>query len=99
MKMKFITLILMTLLSSQINAQEDETIYQFKVNSLEGSEFDFSALKGKKIMVVNTASKCGLTPQYEQLQALYEEYKDKGLVVLGFPCNQFLGQEPGDNDN
>ncbi|NDE29487.1 MAG: glutathione peroxidase [Flavobacteriia bacterium] len=96
--MKFITLILMTLLSSQINAQEDETIYQFKVNSLEGSEFDFSALKGKKIMVVNTASKCGLTPQYEQLQALYEKYGDKDFVIVGFPANNFLFQEPGSDE-
>lgn len=62
-----------------------QSIYTFKVEDLEGKEFDFASLKGKKIMIVNTASKCGLTPQYKDLQALYEQYKDKGLVIVGFP--------------
>lgn len=75
-----------------------QSIYAFKVEDLEGKEFDFSSLKGKKIMVVNTASKCGLTPQYKDLQALYEEYKDKGLVIIGFPANDFMKQEPGTNE-
>lgn len=75
-----------------------QSIYTFKVEDLEGKEFDFASLKGKKIMVVNTASKCGLTPQYKDLQALYEEYKDKGLVIIGFPANDFMSQEPGTND-
>lgn len=75
-----------------------QSIYKFKVEDLEGKEFDFSSLKGKKIMVVNTASKCGLTPQYKDLQALYEEYKDKGLVIIGFPANDFMKQEPGTNE-
>lgn len=75
-----------------------QSIYTFKVEDLEGKEFDFASLKGKKIMVVNTASKCGLTPQYKDLQALYEEYKDKGLVIIGFPANDFLKQEPGTNE-
>jgi len=75
-----------------------QSIYTFKVEDLEGKEFDFASLKGKKIMVVNTASKCGLTPQYKDLQALYEEYKDKGLVVIGFPANDFMKQEPGTNE-
>lgn len=74
-----------------------ETIYQFKVTDLEGNDFDFSTLKGKKILVVNTASKCGLTPQYEQLQAIYEKYKDKNFVIIGFPANNFGAQEPGNN--
>jgi glutathione peroxidase len=74
-----------------------ETIYQFKVQTLEGSDFDFSSLKGKKILVVNTASKCGLTPQYEQLQAVYEKYKDQNFVIVGFPANNFMSQEPGTN--
>lgn len=74
-----------------------ETIYQFKVKDLYGEEFDFSSLKGKKVMIVNTASKCGLTPQYEDLEALYKEYKDKGLVIIGFPANNFAEQEPGTN--
>ena len=74
------------------------SIHSFKVNTLEGQVFDFSSLKGKKILVVNTASKCGFTPQFEQLQALYEKYKDKNFVVVGFPCNQFGSQDPGSAD-
>ena len=74
-----------------------ETIYQFKVEDLDGNAFDFSTLKGKKILVVNTASECGLTPQYEQLQAIYEKYKDKNFVIVGFPANNFGSQEPGTN--
>nr|WP_315188092.1 glutathione peroxidase [uncultured Flavobacterium sp.] len=74
-----------------------ENIYQFKVEDLSGNTFDFSTLKGKKIMIVNTASKCGLTPQYKDLEALYKEYKDKGFVIVGFPANNFASQEPGTN--
>ena len=74
-----------------------ETIYQFKVEDLSGDSFDFSTLKGKKILVVNTASECGLTPQYEQLQEIYEKYKDKNFVIVGFPANNFGAQEPGTN--
>ena len=75
-----------------------ENIYQFKVTDLYGSEFDFSSLKGKKVMVVNTASECGLTPQYENLQKLYDSYKDKNFVIVGFPANNFGGQEPGSDE-
>ena len=71
-----------------------ETIYQFKVKTLEGGDFDFSILKGKKILIVNTASKCGLTPQYEQLQAIYDKYKNQNFVIVGFPANNFMSQEP-----
>lgn len=74
------------------------TIYQFKVTDLSGKEFDFASLKGKKVMIVNTASKCGLTPQYKDLEALYKEYKDKGFVIVGFPANNFAAQEPGTNE-
>lgn len=74
------------------------SIHTFKVSTLEGQEFDFSTLKGKKILLVNTASKCGFTPQFEQLQALYEKYKDKNFVVVGFPCNQFASQDPGSSE-
>src|SRR5690348_2560734 len=70
------------------------SIYEFKVAGLEGGEIDFSKFKGKKIMIVNTASKCGNTPQYAELQKLYEAYKDK-LVIVGFPANNFGQQEPG----
>ncbi|MET0391932.1 MAG: glutathione peroxidase [Chitinophagaceae bacterium] len=72
------------------------SIYDFKVPALDGTEIDFAAYKGKKIMIVNTASKCGNTPQYDDLEKLYEKYKDK-LVIIGFPANNFAGQEPGSN--
>lgn len=72
-------------------------IYDFKVSGLDGKEIDFSKFKGKKIMIVNTASKCGLTPQYEGLEELYKKYKDK-LVIIGFPANNFAGQEPLNNN-
>lgn len=75
-----------------------ETIYQFKVEDLSGNPFDFASLKGKKVMIVNTASKCGLTPQYKDLEAIYKEYKDKGFVIVGFPANNFASQEPGTNE-
>ena len=75
-----------------------QTIYQFKVEDLSGKKFDFASLKGKKIMIVNTASKCGLTPQYKELEALYKEYAAKGFVIVGFPANNFAGQEPGTNE-
>lgn len=74
-----------------------KSIYDFKVEGLNGDIIDFSIYKGKKILIVNTASKCGYTPQYEELQKLYETYKDK-LVVIGFPANNFGGQEPGSNE-
>lgn len=74
-----------------------ENIYQFKVEDLSGDTFDFASLKGKKVMIVNTASKCGLTPQYKDLEAIYKEYKDKGFVIVGFPANNFASQEPGTN--
>jgi glutathione peroxidase len=70
--------------------------YDFKATSLQGKEIVMDTYKGKIVLVVNTASKCGLTPQYEGLEKIYREYKDKGLVILGFPCNQFANQEPGD---
>ncbi len=77
---------------------EKQTIYQFKVKDLSGDEFDFASLKGKKILIVNTASKCGLTPQYKDLEAIYDKYKDKNFVIVGFPANNFGQQEPGTND-
>lgn len=99
MKKKIFSLLVVSvcmILFTVAHAQKEKSIYDFKMNSLEGEQIDFSQYKGKVVLIVNTASKCGLTPQYEGLEKLYQEYKDKGLVVLGFPCNQFLGQEPGD---
>ena len=95
-------LILITLMITTLNAlgqkAADTTIYKFKVASLEGEGFDFSTLEGKKIMIVNTASKCGLTPQYKKLQALYEKYGKEDFVIVGFPANNFLFQEPGTDE-
>ena len=77
---------------------QTQTIYQFKVTDLYGKEFDFSTLKGKKLLIVNTASECGLTPQYKDLEAIYRKYKDKNFVIIGFPANNFGSQEPGSNE-
>ena len=76
----------------------ENSLHQFTVEALEGESFYFSILKGKKIIVVNTASKCGLTPQYKDLQALYEEYGSDKFVIVGFPANNFMSQEPGSNE-
>lgn len=75
------------------------SIYDFSANKLNGQKVDLSEYKGKTIVVVNTASQCGLTPQYEGLENLYKNYKDEGLVVLGFPCNQFGNQEKGNSND
>jgi glutathione peroxidase len=87
------TLILSLLLAAVVAVP---SIYDFKVPGLDGKEIDLSKYKGKKIMIVNTASKCGNTPQYDDLEKLYEKYKDK-LVIIGFPANNFGAQEPGTN--
>jgi len=90
MKTLFIGLVLSIALTGS-------SIYDFKVPGLDGNEIDFSQFKGKKIMIVNTASECGNTPQYKDLEKLYEKYKGK-LVIVGFPANNFGGQEPGTNE-
>ena len=82
---------------NKIKTMEKQTIYQFKVKDLYGKDFDFASLKGKKILVVNTASECGLTPQYKDLELIYNRYKDKNFVIVGFPANNFGSQEPGTN--
>ncbi len=74
---------------------ERHSIYQYAVKDLRGNACDFTQFKGKKLMIVNTASKCGLTPQYKKLQELYEKYASKDFVIVGFPANNFLKQEPG----
>ncbi|NSW44424.1 MAG: glutathione peroxidase [Bacteroidales bacterium] len=91
--MKLAILIIGVIFINTSNSQT--TIYDFTVNDINGKTFKFNDLKGKKIMIVNVASKCGFTPQYEQLQALYDKYKDKNFLVIGFPANNFLNQEPG----
>lgn len=80
------------------NGQDMASIYDFKALNNKGVEVDFKDYVGKVLLIVNTASKCGFTPQYDGLEALYQQYKDKGLVVIGFPCDQFAHQEPGSNE-
>lgn len=76
---------------------QTKTLYDFSAKTIDGQDFDFSQLKGKKVLVVNTASKCGLTPQYKKLQELYEEYGGDDFTIIGFPANNFAKQEPGTN--
>ncbi len=76
---------------------QKKSFYDFSAKTIDGKTFSFSSLKGKKVLVVNTASKCGHTPQYKDLQALYETYGSKGFIIIGFPANNFLSQEPGSN--
>jgi glutathione peroxidase len=94
MKMLKSTSLLILMSISSTGFSQTDGFYSFKVKTLEGQDFDLSTLKGKKVMVVNTASKCGYTPQYEDLQVLYEQYRQK-LVIIGFPANNFGNQEPG----
>lgn len=77
---------------------QTKTLYDFKVKSLYGEDFDMTQLKGKKVLIVNTASKCGFTPQYADLQKLYEKYGDADFIVIGFPSNDFMKQEPGTSE-
>lgn len=90
----YISYILMTITG---NAQDKKSFYDFKATTLEGQPFDLSTLKGKKVLVVNVASRCGNTPQYAQLEELYKKYGPEKFVIIGFPANNFLSQEPGNN--
>ncbi|MFT4544375.1 MAG: glutathione peroxidase [Bacteroidia bacterium] len=94
--MKQIFIFLLTISTSTIMAQGN--FHQFKATTLDGGELDFSSLKGKKVLVVNVASKCGLTPQYEDLQKLYSDYGGDNFEIVGFPANNFMGQEPGNSE-
>lgn len=91
------SIIILLFISINLHAQEKSmpNIYDFKINTITGEETTLEPYKGKVLLIVNVASKCGFTPQYDGLEALYQKYKDRGLVVLGFPCNQFGSQEPG----
>ena len=98
---KLIFLFLMGIMLGKAQTKKqmnDQTIYQFEVEDITGKAFPLSSLQGKTVMIVNTASKCGLTPQYKELEALYQQYKDKDFVIIGFPANNFLKQEPGTNE-
>lgn len=107
--MKGISLFAMVLfafltISHNLNTQTggdkmNTNFYDFTAKDIDGNDVKMTDFKGKVILVVNVASKCGFTPQYEGLEALYKKYKDKGLVILGFPCNQFGSQEPGSNED
>lgn len=98
LKKSFIVLFILTFFHVQSQEIMDNSIYQFKVEDIYGKTYDFSKLKGKKIMIVNTASKCGLTYQYKALQELYDNYSIYDFIVIGFPSNDFLWQEPGSNE-
>lgn len=92
--MKKLALIFAGLIITTLSFSQKKTFYDFKVKDIDGNEVDLKKYKGKKILVVNVASECGYTPQYKQLEWLYKNYKDSNLVIIGFPCNDFSGQEP-----
>ena len=114
MKKLFFLAVVALMMATSCNNQNDKTvqvtpepepvveqtsgIYDITVKDMDGSDVSLANYKGKVLLIVNVASKCGLTPQYEGLEALYQKYKDQGLEILGFPCNQFLEQEPGTNE-
>jgi len=93
--MKIIVLLAAILAVQIISAGAADSLYSIPLKDIDGKSTTLKAYQGKVLLIVNVASKCGFTPQYAALEALYQKYKDQGLVVLGFPCNQFAGQEPG----
>lgn len=96
--MKKYGLVILVLTIALSGFSQVKNLHSFKVTAIDGSEFDLASLKGKKVMVVNTASKCGLTPQYKTLQALYDQYGGEKFEIIGFPANNFMNQEPGSNE-
>jgi glutathione peroxidase len=91
-------LIIMITMTTIANAQNKKIFHDFKVTTIDGKPFDLATLKGKKVLVVNTASKCGYTPQYAQLEELYKKYGGDKFTIIGFPANNFMSQEPGTNE-
>lgn len=96
--MKIFILLLMMSITASFTDNQETGFYNFNVKNIDGEEVSLSDYKGKVVLVVNVASKCGYTPQYEGLQNIYEQYKEDGFVILGFPANNFKGQEPGSNE-
>ena len=90
--------IMASLFPATASMAQQKNFYDYTVKAIDGTDFDLSTLKGKKVLVVNVASKCGLTPQYKELQELYDKYKDQNFIIIGFPANNFMGQEPGTNE-
>ncbi len=95
--MKIISLLLILITASMFSSAQRTNFHSFKTKTIDGATFDLSSLKGKKVLVVNTASKCGHTPQYKDLQALYLKYGGDKFVIIGFPANNFMNQEPKSN--
>ena len=96
--MRQLTLTLISLAAAATLCYGAGSVYQFTPKSIDGQDAPLSAYKGKVLLLVNVASKCGFTPQYSALEAIYEQYKDQGLVIVGFPANNFMAQEPGSNE-
>ncbi|HRY33618.1 MAG TPA: glutathione peroxidase [Bacteroidales bacterium] len=96
--MKTTAYLILALLFPMILSAQEQSFYSLQAKTIDGEDLLFSSLKGKKVMIVNTASKCGLTPQYELLEKLYKQYASDQFIIIGFPANNFLSQEPGTND-
>jgi len=95
---RLLAVIFLASYAAPVSSKEPSTFHDFVVDDIFGDAYDLSQLKGKKVMVVNTASKCGLTPQYEQLEELYNTYGGDDFIIIGFPANNFMNQEPGTNE-
>lgn len=96
--MKYLITLMLFIAATTFTSAQTKTFHDFTVKDISSNTCDLSTLKGKKVLVVNVASKCGLTPQYTQLQELYEKYQNQNFVIIGFPCNNFREQEPGTNE-
>ncbi len=98
MKAKLLLVLLSVMSIFSVNAQQSNSIYDYKLTDINGNTFDMSELKGKKVLLVNTATECGFTPQFSEMEKLYENYKDKNFVVVAIPSNDFGNKEPGTNE-